>query len=109
MNTGTLSRSDPDRLAPQARTLQSSVERRWQTSGYTALTRIHSDFEGESGILHLRGSLPSHYLKQVAQELVIDLEGVRRVDNQINVIRSVPREPAWNRHRADEPDASPGM
>jgi osmotically-inducible protein OsmY len=88
--------------------MQLSVERRWQSSGYTALTRIHSDFEGESGVLRLRGSLPSHYLKQVAQELVIDLEGVRLVDNQINVIRSVPRAAPRNRQRADGPDASSG-
>jgi osmotically-inducible protein OsmY len=65
-----------------------SVEGRLQRSSYRALRRIRCDFQGDSGVLHLRGSLPSYYLKQVAQELVGGVEGVLHVDNQISVNRT---------------------
>ena len=51
------------------------------------LARVCCEFQTDSGILHLRGSLPSQYLKQVAQELVRDVEGVLIVNNQIKVAR----------------------
>jgi osmotically-inducible protein OsmY len=37
------------------------------------------------GVLTLRGYLPSYYLKQVAQAAVAGIEGVQRIDNQIEV------------------------
>jgi osmotically-inducible protein OsmY len=37
------------------------------------------------GVLVLRGRLPSYYLKQLAQEAVARLDGVRRIDNRIEV------------------------
>ena len=37
-------------------------------------------------MLVLRGCLPSYYLKQIAQEAVAALEGVERIDNQIQVV-----------------------
>ena len=70
-------RSDSDRPALGGCAIRSSVERRLQRSGYTALSRVCCEFQTESGVLHLRGAVPSYYLKQVAQELVVDLEGVR--------------------------------
>ena len=39
----------------------------------------------------LRGFLPSHYLKQVAQELVCQIEGVDAVVNQIEVKAAIDR------------------
>jgi osmotically-inducible protein OsmY len=38
------------------------------------------------GVLVLRGCLPSYYLKQLAQEAVASLDGVARIDNQIQVV-----------------------
>jgi osmotically-inducible protein OsmY len=61
----------------------SSVERRLRSSGYLALRRIHCACEG--GVLSLHGCVPSHYLKQVAQAIADEVEGVDRVDNQIRV------------------------
>jgi hypothetical protein len=81
------SSSDVDRPASGGCTVMSSVERRLQRSGYMALSRVCCEFQRESGVLHLRGAVRSYYLKQVAQELVVDLEGVRLVNNQINVAR----------------------
>ncbi len=89
MNAPFRSTSDSHRAAaPGSCSIQSSVERRLLGSGYAALGRVWCEFQPESGVLHLSGSLPSYYLKQLAQELVIDLEGVRLVINQITVARA---------------------
>jgi osmotically-inducible protein OsmY len=59
-----------------------------------ALTRVHQhpslrfyrvDCHFDAGILSLRGTLPSYYLKQVAQEAVRGLAGVQQIRNQIQV------------------------
>lgn len=42
--------------------------------------------EYERGRLILRGQVPSFYFKQLAQEAVADLSGVRQVVNEIEVI-----------------------
>jgi hypothetical protein len=51
---------------------------------YMALKNVTCDLLG--GVLVLRGCLPTYYLKQVAQEAVAPLEGVERIDNQIQVV-----------------------
>jgi osmotically-inducible protein OsmY len=56
---------------------------RLRGSGYGALHSVGCAFD--SGVLHLRGRVPSYYLKQVAQSLVVDLEGVRQVINRLEV------------------------
>ncbi len=38
------------------------------------------------GTLTLRGRVPTYFLKQMAQELVARIEGVKRVDNQLDVV-----------------------
>lgn len=42
----------------------------------------------KEGILTLRGTVPSFYLKQVLQTMLMDVPGVRRVDNRVDVISS---------------------
>jgi osmotically-inducible protein OsmY len=42
--------------------------------------------ECDQGRLFLRGQVPSFYLKQLAQEAVIGMEGVRQVVNEIEVV-----------------------
>jgi osmotically-inducible protein OsmY len=61
-----------------------SAERRLRSSGYLALRGIRCACEG--GVLSLHGCVPSHYLKQVAQAIADEVEGVHRVDNQIRVL-----------------------
>ncbi len=39
-----------------------------------------------NGVLILRGHLPTYYLKQIAQQAVFHLDGVDRIENQIEVI-----------------------
>ncbi len=46
--------------------------------------RIWCDFE--CGRLYLRGQVPTYYLKQMAQEAVVDLDGVLHIVNEIEVI-----------------------
>ncbi len=45
---------------------------------------IACDFE--EGILTLRGSVPSFYLKQVLQSILKDVPGVYRIDNRVDVV-----------------------
>jgi len=59
------------------------AEERFRESSYLAVRTI-SCTVGD-GVIHLHGSLPSHYLKQVAQELASSVEGVRQVINRIEV------------------------
>jgi osmotically-inducible protein OsmY len=46
--------------------------------------RIWCEFDG--GTLFLRGQVPSFFFKQLAQEAVLDLDCVRQVVNEIEVI-----------------------
>ena len=46
--------------------------------------RLWCEFDG--GRLFLRGQVPSFYLKQLAQEAVVGLEGVHQVVNEIEVV-----------------------
>jgi osmotically-inducible protein OsmY len=71
------------------------VEIRIRGSSYLALRDVSCVVRGD--ILHLRGRVPSHYLKQVAQELAAGVEGVRQVENGIEVIARPVREGAGRR------------
>jgi hypothetical protein len=56
---------------------------------YLALKNVACDCR--DGVLVLRGCLPSYYLKQVAQEAVARLEGVKAIDNQIQILSPASR------------------
>jgi osmotically-inducible protein OsmY len=60
------------------------AERRLSSNPYLALKWVSCDLF--DGVLFLRGCLPTYYLKQLAQEVVGGLEGVERIDNQIQVL-----------------------
>jgi osmotically-inducible protein OsmY len=59
-------------------------------SGYGALRDVTCI--AIEGVLYLHGSLPSYYLKQVAQEVASTSKGVSRVINRIIVSTPVRRE-----------------
>jgi osmotically-inducible protein OsmY len=40
----------------------------------------------QNGVLTLRGRVPSFYLKQMAQTVLANLEGVERIDNRVDVV-----------------------
>ena len=76
---------------PQARQKE-LVERCLRSNSHSALSNISCDCLG--GVVLLRGSLPTYYLKQVAQEVVSHLAGVEQIDNQIEVVSPASR-PRW--------------
>jgi osmotically-inducible protein OsmY len=51
---------------------------------HLTMQRIWCDFD--QGRLFLRGQVPSFYFKQLAQEAVVGIEGVRQVVNEIEVV-----------------------
>ena len=80
---------DPQRPDPRAG-IQALAEWGLRRSRYPALRPVSCDYQ--DGVLVLRGRLPSYYLKQMAQEVVgHQVQGVSRLDNQIQVVRADPR------------------
>jgi osmotically-inducible protein OsmY len=67
-------------------TIEETAEDRLRRSGYLALRDIPCEVRG--GVARLRGRLPTYYLRQVAQAIVAEVDGVIVVSNQIEVIRS---------------------
>lgn len=59
------------------------AERRLEDSGYRVLRQVRCRFE--AGTLTLSGRVPSFYMKQVAQTLVMTLHNVQCVDNRLDV------------------------
>ncbi len=53
---------------------------------YTELRHVTCEFH--EGILTLRGSVSSFYMKQLAQTVVRSLDGVERLLNRVEVVRS---------------------
>ncbi len=74
--------------------LRGAVLRRLSASGYVSLRALRCEVAG--AVVILRGALPSYYLKQMAQTLVLRLTGVRGVTNLVEVRRTepAPGEPA---------------
>jgi osmotically-inducible protein OsmY len=60
------------------------AERQLRDTTYQPLTRISCDFH--DGVAVLRGTVPTFYLKQVAQSVVGKLDAVKQIDNRIEVI-----------------------
>jgi hypothetical protein len=62
---------------------------RLRRNAYLTAEEVHCDFS--RGRLTLRGRLSSYYLKQLAQEAISGLEGVREIRNEIEVVSSTRR------------------
>ena len=74
-------RTSPTQLAVHP--LAQEAERILGESGYVDLRRLRCDCQ--DGVISIRGRLPLFFLKQMAQTLVSQISGVRRVSNQIKV------------------------
>jgi hypothetical protein len=46
----------------------------------------HFEFKFRQGVLVVRGSVPTYYLKQMLQHVLVGMDGVCRIDNQVQVI-----------------------
>jgi hypothetical protein len=44
------------------------------------------EFVCEEEVLIVRGSVPTFYLKQVLQSVLKEIEGIRKIDNQVQVV-----------------------
>jgi osmotically-inducible protein OsmY len=60
------------------------AERLLRSNPYLTLKNVSCDWH--DGVVVLRGCVPSFYLKQIAQEVVASVEGVERIENQIEVV-----------------------
>jgi osmotically-inducible protein OsmY len=66
---------------------------RLRGSSHRAINGLSCECQG--GIVRLRGTVPTYYLKQVAQTLMFSIDGVKRVRNDV-VVDSEPRRSAWS-------------
>ncbi len=69
-----------------------SARSRLQGSSYFALRDVGCEYW--DGVLTLQGRLPTYYLKQIAQTMVAEVEGVTAVVNRIEVTAPMPRAPS---------------
>ena len=60
-----------------------SLQACFHESPYPALREIESKVD--DGVAKLEGTVSSYYLKQIAQEIALQHEGVRMVNNQVQV------------------------
>ena len=61
------------------------AEDRLRTSPYRAIRNVSCECRRKT--LYLKGQLPSYYLKQLAQEVVLRLNGAAQLVNEIEVAR----------------------
>jgi hypothetical protein len=73
----------PTRPAPLSSTGVSALQRQFRTSAYWSIRQIVCEIDREQIVL--RGTVPSYYLKQVAQSLALKAIGVERVHSHIEV------------------------
>lgn len=92
---------EPSHASGPSRGLDIGVEAgdRLRSSGYLALRDVSCS--ERAGIVQLRGRLQKQYLKQIAQSIVAQIEGVLQVDNRIEVVPAGGRSPP---HKAVEAD-----
>ena len=72
---------------PQVR-VEDLVHRKLAESGYFTCRSKEIECECHHGVLTLRGRVPSFYLKQMVQTVLKDVEGIERIDNQVDVVSS---------------------
>jgi len=72
--------------------VQEAVERVLRKAAYLALRSVRCEVAGDA--LILKGSVPSYYLKQMAQMHAIQENAAHRIVNEIEVITSSARGPS---------------
>lgn len=70
--------------SPDLQLLERVAETRLRESGYRPLGNLICT--NESGVVTIRGCVPSFYLKQLAQTLVGGVDAVRRIENHVEVV-----------------------
>jgi hypothetical protein len=67
-------------------------------SSYPALAAL--DVSERQGVIVISGRLPSYYMKQIAQTIAGAVDGVRRLENNVLVLREEPASPQPTRPAA---------
>jgi osmotically-inducible protein OsmY len=94
----TSNRSECETSPPRA--IAAIVEARFRANSHTALRGISC--KAERGVLVLEGRLSTFFQKQLAQEIVANIEGVVQVVNQIEVV-------GWDQSRLGDVGPHPGQ
>jgi osmotically-inducible protein OsmY len=76
--------TEAEQEVPLSRHVAAVAQARLGASSHRALSAIFC--KCDQGVLVLRGSLSTYFHKQMAQEIVADIEGVKQVVNQIEVV-----------------------
>ena len=79
-------------------TIGQEVENRLHRCGYLVLRTISCDVR--NGVIHLRGRVPSYYLKQIAQVIAGSIEDPRSMINDLEVIAPTDGTPNGHDHAA---------
>jgi len=74
-------------IEPRLCAITEQARARLRQCAYSSVRRVSCAFD--AGVLVLQGELRTFFHKQLAQEAVADLEGVRQIRNEIEVIPSV--------------------
>jgi len=69
---------------PDPKKTANAAKQRILHQPHLTMQRLWCEFD--RGRLFLRGQVPSFYFKQLAQEAVVGMEGVRQVVNEIEVV-----------------------
>lgn len=87
-NSVTTDRSSERTDDLRSRRIEEAAAARLRRTGYPQIREITCFHQ--SGRLTLYGVLPSYYLKQLAQTAVADIDGVKTVTNEIDVVAPGP-------------------
>ncbi len=72
-----------EQIAALDRLIVDNVYRALRASGYGQLLKLSAHCE--HGRVTLQGCVPTYYLKQVAQSVLNSIDGIRNIDNDVNV------------------------
>jgi hypothetical protein len=81
-----------DTTNPHATSIDRRAEERLRRSSYLALRDVSC--LASDGVVYLHGTLPTYYLKQLAQEIAAGVEGVHCVINRIEVFATLHEAPS---------------
>lgn len=68
---------------PDPRAIQAAVQEALHLAGYGELRRVVVECDG--GAVTIAGGVPTYYLKQLAQNIALDVPGIERVRNELHV------------------------
>lgn len=68
--------------------VEQAARKKLAASGYGPLKSVLCEFDFQTGVLTLRGSVATYYLKQLAQTHVAGMKDVKEINNLIEVTQA---------------------